>query len=120
MGDFMPKFSINVTIKNEEEDNTISTKAILQDSLLKYKENQETVVIYNYDKNSLVRGNNDLRMDYLFDVDRNTEGCIFIKEIGQKIKVKIKTKKLIRKNNNIEIHFVVEGKDFLYKIEEIK
>ena len=120
MGDFMPKFSINVTIKNEEEDNTISTKAILQDSLLKYKENQETVVIYNYDKNSLVRENNDLRMDYLFDVDRNTEGCIFIKEIGQKIKVKIKTKKLVRKNNNIEIHFVVEGKDFLYKIEEIK
>lgn len=120
MGDSMPKTNIKVTIQNEEENNVITEKAILQDSLLKYKENKDTLVIYNYDKNSLVRENNELRMDYLFDVNRKTEGIIYIKDIGQKLVIKITTKKLIRKNNNIEIHFVIENKKFLYKVEEIK
>ena len=116
----MPKIKIIVTIKNEEEDTSYNVNAILQDNILKYQENNHTMVIYNYENNSLVRENEELRMDYLFDVERKTEGTIQVKELGQSIKLKIKTNKLERKNNNIEVNFNIEGKNFLYKIEELK
>ncbi len=116
----MPKIKIIVTIKNEEEDTSYHVNAILQDNILKYQENNHTMVIYNYENNSLVRENKELRMDYLFDVKRKTEGTIQVKELGQSIKLKIKTNKLERKNNDIEVSFKIEDKEFLYKIEEIK
>ena len=81
-------------------------------------ENNNTTVLYDYKKNSLVRKNEELRMDYLFDVNRKTEGTIEIKEIGKSIVLPIKTTKLERKNNNIEVEFEIDQKNFLYKIEE--
>ena len=114
----MPKINIQITVNNEEENHTYETTAILQDEVLKYIENNNTTVLYNYKNNSLVRKNEELRMDYLFDVNRKTEGTIEIKEIGKSIVLPIKTKKLERKNNNIEVEFEIDQKNFLYKIEE--
>ena len=116
----MPKTKILVTIKNEEEDTSYEVPAILQDCMIKYKEKNNTTVLYDYKKNKLVRENEDLRMDYLFDMHKQTEGIIKIKELGQVIKLIIETKKIERINHNIEIRFSIEKKDFLYKIEEIK
>ena len=116
----MPKTKILVTIKNEEEDTSYEVPAILQDCIMKYKEPNNTTVLYDYEKNSLIRENEELRMDYLFDMHKQTEGSIEIKELGQTIKLIIKTKELESKNHNIEIKFSIENKDFLYKIEEIK
>ncbi len=118
MGDNMPKINILVTIKNDLTDSAYTTTAIKQDSLLKYKEKDNTLVIYDYDKNSLVRENNELRMDYVFDMNKKTDGIITIKEFNKKLSVPIITNKLERKNNNIEIEFKVEDNLFLYKVEE--
>ena len=120
MGDNMPKTKIKVTIHNEEENSDFETNAILHENMLKYKENQETTVLWNYDKNSLVRENDELRMNYVFDKNRKTEGIIHIKELEKEIRVPIITKKIERKNNDIEIEFEIDKKDFLYKVEEIK
>ena len=116
----MPKMKILVTIVNEEENISYETTSILQDNVLKYKENNNTMVFYDYEKNSLVRENAELRMDYSFDVSRKTEGSIEIKELGRKMSIPIETKKLERKNNDIEIKYQVEGMEFLYKIEVIE
>ena len=116
----MPKLNIKVTVKNEETNESYEIPAILHEDIIKYIEKNDTTVIFDYDSNSLVRENEELRMNYLFDMDRNTEGSIQIKEIGQTILVPIETNKIERKNNDIRIEFHVEGKEFLYQIEEIK
>ena len=116
----MPKLKILVTIKNEEENTSYEVDAIIQDNILKYKENNNTMVLYNYDRNILTRENEELRMDYVFDIKRKTKGTIQVKEINQKVDIDLKTNKLERKNNDIEVHFSIDDKDFLYRIEEIK
>lgn len=116
----MAKESIRVTIKSNENNNSIETKAIIQDNIIKYKEDNNTLVIFNYSSNELIRENSDLQMNYFFSKENPTTGTIFIKDLAKELKLEIKTKKLQRKNNNIEIKFLVEGNDFLYKIEVIK
>ncbi|MBP5678589.1 MAG: hypothetical protein J6X28_02015 [Bacilli bacterium] len=115
----MPKIHIKVTIKNEEEDTSYETQAILQEECLKYKENQETTVQYQYDHNILIRENKELKMEYTFNLLKPTQGTIQIKELGEAVKIPIKTKRLERNNHNIEICFMIEEKEFLYRIEEI-
>lgn len=116
----MPKIKINVTIKNKEDNQKYDVTSIFQEDILKYKEKNSTKVIFDYKKNILVRENNELRMEYYFDSGKKTKGLIEIKELNKKIEVEIETKKIERKNNDIEILFRIENDDFLYKIEEIK
>lgn len=116
----MPKLNIKVTVNNDLENIDFISKAIIQDNLLKYKEKDNTTVIYDYEKNSLFRENNELRMEYSFNSAKKTQGSIKIKELNRTVKIDIKTNKLERKNNNIEVEYIIEDKPFLYKIEEIK
>lgn len=113
----MPKLNIKVTVINDEDRQSFITNAIIQDEVLKYKERDNTTVIYDYKNNSLFRENNELRMEYSFN---NEKGNIFIKELNKELNIDIKTKKIERKNNDIEIEYVMEKTNFLYKIEEIK
>ena len=116
----MSKESIKVTIKNSENNSSFKTNAIIQDNIIKYKEDNNTVVKFNYDTNELTRENSELRMNYLFSNENPTTGTIFIKDLNKELELEIKTKKIQRKNNDIEIEFLVEENDFLYKIEVIK
>ena len=47
-------------------------------------------------------------------------GTITIKEYNKDVYVSILTKKIERKNNDIEVQYSIEKQEFLYKIEEIK
>ena len=114
----MPKLNIKVTVKSSEEDTNYEVPAIIQDEIIKYKEPNGTTVIYDYDKKSLFRENDELRMTYYFN--NAEEGIINVKEFNKEINIDIKTNKLERKNNNIEVEFIIENNTFLYKIEEIK
>lgn len=116
----MPKLNINVTVNNKDEKINFNTTAIIQDDILKYKEENNTTVIYDYKKNILARENDELRMEYCFNHEEKSIGFIKIKELSKKIELVIKTNKLERKNNNIEVMFQIEDNEFLYKIEEIK
>ena len=120
MGDNMPKIKMLVTIKNDANDSIYETVAITHDDIISYKEKDGTLVIYNLDTNSLVRENDELRMDYLFDVSKETSGTIKVKEYNKDIYVPLITKKLERKNNDIEVQYNIDDKVFLYKVEEIK
>lgn len=113
----MPKLNIKITVINDEEKQSFITNAIIQDEVLKYKERDNTTVIYDYKNNSLFRENNELRMEYSFN---SGKGNILIKELNKELNVDIKIKKLERKNNDIEIEYIMENTNFLYKIEEIK
>lgn len=114
----MSKINIKVSIKNNEKEEQYETIAIIQDNILKYQEKDNTIVIFNYDENTLTRENNELLLKYRYsDI---SEGTIYIKELDREIKVNIKTIKLERKENDIKINFMIENNIFLYEIEEIK
>ena len=115
----MPKMNIKVSIHNEMENSHYKVPAIFQEDTMKYKEQDDTIVTYNYRDNILLRENKELRMKYPFDPNRQTTGEIIIKELEKTMKIKIETIKLERKNQNIEIVFKIDENQFLYKIEEV-
>ena len=119
VGDIMSKIKIRVTIINKEEDNCYETTGILKDNELKYVEDNNTKVTLNYNENRLIRKNESLRMDYLFDIEKPTPGTITIDEFDGDLNVSINTNKLEKENNNILIEYTIEGDKFLYRIEEI-
>lgn len=116
----MSKVRIKVDINNSEENNSKEIDAIISNNKLKYKEDDKTTVVYSYLENILIRENNELRMNYFFDLKKESTGNIYIKELNKKLEVKIKTTKLKIDNNNIEISFIVEDNKFNYKVEVIK
>lgn len=113
----MPRKKIKVTIKNKEENITYHTSGIIEENHLKYKENKDTTLIYDYEENKLTRENKKLRMDYFFDKKSKTEGTIQVKELGRTITLPIITNKIVRKEEDIEIEYQIEDNIFLWKVE---
>jgi hypothetical protein len=116
----MPKINIRTSISSVDDKSEAMTKAIIQDQIIKYKEDKDTTVLYDYESKTLSRENNQLRMKYIFDKENITVGNILIKDLNKELNVEIKTKKLERKDNDIEVRFIIENNEFLYQIEEIK
>lgn len=116
----MSKIKIKVSIINKENQIIKETNAIKTDDIIKYKETDNSLAIYNYNLNELYRENDELRMRYRFNENKKTEGNIFVKSINRDISIQIKTKKIKKENDNIEIEFMVENDKFLYKIEVIE
>ncbi len=120
VGEVMPKIDLSITIENQNNKNHLQTKAIIIEDEIIYKEKDDTLTHFNYEKNSLVRENKDLIMNYTFIENQKTEGTIKVKEFNKKIKVFIETKEIKKENHDIEIEFIVEDNHFIYRIEEIK
>jgi hypothetical protein len=115
----MSKIKILTHIKNPEGVIEKKVDAILQDNVLKYKEDDATTTVFSYEKKTLVRDNNELRMEYDFNEEK-THGEIKIKDLNKKIIVEIETTKMKIDNYNIEIDFKIEENKFTYKVEVIK
>ena len=116
----MSKKQILVTIENDEDKRTHHTMAIIGDNNIKYKEKDNTTVIFDYNNKTLIRDNEELSMHYKFSKTKKTTGTILIKELNKKLTLEIKTTNLIIENNNVEISFIIENNKFVYKIEVIK
>lgn len=116
----MPKININVSISNNEIKDSYKLVSIISDNIIKYKEKDNTKVLYNLDKNTLIRENDTLRMEYFFDNLENTIGTIYLKELKRTINIDIETTKLEKINNNINIEYKIDNDIFRYRIEEIK
>ena len=115
----MSKINIKVTIQNEENTTTCQTQAILQDNLLKYQEEEDTMVIYDYENNTLLRENSELKMNYSFSRGEKTTGEIIIKELKRRMPIEINTKSIEKEKNNILVEFLIDNQTFIYKVEEI-
>lgn len=115
----MPKIKIKTQINSNEEHQSYETNAILDGNTIKYKEKDNTTVLYNYKENHLRRENDKLRLSFLFINNKQTKGTIFIKDLNKELIILIDTKKIIKENNNIEIEYIVENNHYLYRIEEI-
>ena len=117
----MSKINIHTVLKTQEKTYEYTIPAIYKEDdktiIYKEKDEQRTTTTFNYTTKELIRENDSLRMHYIFNKDKNSQGTIFIKEFGRSLVLTIKTTKIIRRNNNIEIEFLVEGQPFNYKIE---
>ena len=111
---------IKVSLESEESKFQETVKALFQDNILKYKEKGETTVILNLEKNTFLRENNQLKLEYQFDTEKETEGKIYSKELNRSVIVTVKTDEIKKEKNDIEIVFEVEEKKFKYHIEVIE
>lgn len=117
----MAKINIHTILKTQEKTYEYNVPAIFKEDerIIIYKEQDEqrTTTTFNYRTKELIRENDSLRMHYLFNKDKNSRGTILIKEFGRSFDLIIKTTKILRRENNIEIEFFVEGQPFNYQIE---
>lgn len=116
----MPKLDVLIRVINNDSNLEYKTTAILTDEVIKYKSEDNTTEVFDYNNYKLTRENSELRMDYVFDLNNDTKGTVFVKELNRELEVNIKTKKLERNNTDIEIEFVVEDNTIKYQIEVIK
>lgn len=115
----MPKIDIEVTIKNSEAEDSYKTKAIIQDKTIKYKEPDETTVLFDYKDDVLTRENDLMKMVYYFS-NESLDSFILVKEYNRHIDLKINTIRISKNKNNLEIIFKIDKEEFLYRIEELK
>ena len=116
----MPKRKIKATIENNDNKVLTNTTAIYQDNIIKYKEDDGTTVIYNYNKHKLTRENEELKIEYIFIEKKNTKGLLFIKELNKTMEISIKTKIIEENKINTYIEFEIDKETFKYEIEAIK
>ena len=116
----MSKIKIRVSIQTDENEDTCETMALFQDNVLKYKEKEETIVIFNLEKQELIRENKELKMVYPLKEKEITEGIIEVKEFQKEVKVKINTKSFERKQHEIITIFQVEETMITYHVEGLE
>ena len=91
----MPRIEIKATIINSEETKELKTKAILQDEIIKYKED-DTLVSIDLERHILTRDNNNYKLLYNFE---DNKGSINLKENNKIVEIPIITKNIERKND---------------------
>ena len=114
------KLDVLISVKSNDSNLEYKTTAILTEEIIKYKSEDNTTEMFDYTNNKLTRENSELRMDYVFDLNKETKGTIFVKDLNRNLDVNIKTNKIERNKNDIEIEFVVEDNTIKYHIEVIK
>ena len=119
----MSKIKIKTTIATKEECIEQIYNAIYQEQeeIILYQEQDEenTLTKYEYKTQQLTRENRNMHLIYPFQKDKITYAIINIKELNQTIKLEIKTKNIIKKGQNIKINYLLENKEYQYKIEVI-
>lgn len=83
----------------------------------RYTEKNNTKVIFNSEKNVLIRNNEDIYMKYIFKEGQQTTGSLNIKSLNKNIKVVVYTKNIIKEGRSIEIEYQIEDDIYIYKIE---
>lgn len=119
----MSKINIKVTIVNAEDTFEYNVPAIYKEDekviIYKEQDEQNTSVRFNYVTKELIRENDSLILNYIFNKEKRSQGTIYIKGMEKKLDVVITTTKITRTDKNIEIEYQIENDKFIYKIEVI-
>ena len=106
-----------VTVNNNSS--KVNINDFKKDSYLYYIDDdlEKTVNIYDYKNNILKRDNEKIYLELKFDMKKKTIGTLEIKDLNKKIELDIETKKLIKNDKLIEIRYILNDEEFIYKIE---
>lgn len=111
------KVKIKVTLIANKSMLETKTTAVFTKKEIIYYEKDNTKAIYNYQKDILIRDNNELYLEINF---RNNEMIVFVKEINKKLKLPIKTEYIKKATNKLEIKYINDNNINIYKIEGVK
>lgn len=114
---YISKKNINFTVKSDETILTGERTSIFNNEIITYKEDENTLIKFNLKKETLIRENNDILIEYNF---KEKKAKIFIKELSKEIYPKLS---IIQKNINkelVDITFTIEENNINYKIEVLK
>lgn len=119
---FFIKIKLKGYLKNINQNTTeiIDVNAIKNKNTINYKINDilHKITIKN-NKLFLSRNNNEYSYELIFELNKETNTEYYIKELNTSIDIRIKTTKLLIKDNKIEINYTVIDSDekYLYLIE---
>lgn len=114
---FMDKVKINAIIKTEEEKIKEKTTGSIISGVISYKENSNTYVYLDLNKDELIRENEQMLMKYSFDKNRRTKGFVTIKDMNKNLELDIQTMKLEKKEHQYYVEYKIEENKFIYEIE---
>lgn len=84
-----------------------------------YQEQDNTLTKIYLQGNEIRRENKEMSMKYIFDEQKESTGYFIIKELQKKLYLTIKTERIIRYQNNIEITYKLDNELYKYKLEVI-
>lgn len=112
---------VKVTLISNDNTTVFETKSVIneKDNTIKYVENDElkTIVKLDLKDYTLTRKNKNMRLRYHFDLNEVTKGELEVTGMNTKMFLNIETRRIERKENNVEIEFLVENDKFKYNIE---
>lgn len=109
-----------VTIKNIdiEDKYTVSVHNNLEQKVIKYIEKDGTNTSFDYKNNILRRDNDQMIVEFKFDLGEVTKGKMSVKELMGDLEIDVLTKELKITDNIIKVVYVVNDLTFEYTLEK--
>ena len=112
---------VRVTLIGNGNKTDFETKCVINEknNTIKYVENDElnTIVKFDFKDYTLTRKNKNMKLRYKFLLNEVTNGELEVTGMNTKMILRVETRYLKHKDNNIEIEFLVENEKFKYNIE---
>lgn len=104
------KVRLKIQIKSEDNYINFDTNGILNDktNILTYSEDKKTKVKLFFDKDKLVRENDEFIMTFCFIENKITTISMYMKELNQQINMDINTLKIIKKDKFYKVIYTIE------------
>ena len=117
----MPKITIKVTLITPETTDEKTYNAIYhpEENSIVYKEEDKTTSKIELTNQRLRRENEKIFMEYTFDEEKETKGIVTVKSLQKTLELNLKTRKIDKENQNIEINYVLENDEYKYKLDVI-
>ena len=114
----MGKINLKANLNSEDENINIDVSGIKTKNKIIYKENNVTVTILILNNRiEMNRTCNEYKINLIFEKNKNTISTYQVFGLPKTFDLETKTKKLIIKENLIELEYELEGNNFKYSIE---
>ncbi len=115
----MSKIKIKVTLNTNNVNESQEYSAIFQpkDQIIIYQEEDKTITKIYLTEPKLRRENEKLWMELIFSESKITEAKVKVKDLNKVLMLELKTLKVIKDKENIEIDYQLENEEYKYKLE---
>ena len=104
------KANLKIQIKSDDNYTNFNIKGILNDksNILTYSEDKNTKVKLFFDKDELIRENDEFIMKFCFLENEITTMSIYMKRLNQEINMNINTLEITKKHNFYKVIYIIE------------
>lgn len=115
----MAKIKIKVTLNTSDLNKSQEYSAIFQpkDQIIIYQEEDKTITKIYLKEPKLRRENDKLWMELVFSESKITDAKVKVKDLNKILMLQLKTLKVIKNKENIEINYQLENEKYKYKLE---